>query len=292
MQIGVVFPQTEIGADREGVRAWAQAAQDLGFRHVTAYDHVLGADSARHPDLGKLYTADSMFHEPFVLYGFLAGVAPDLAPMTGIMVLPQRQTALVAKQAAEVDVLSGGRLRLGVGIGWNALEYQALGLPFRNRGRRLEEQVELLRRLWTERVLDFDGEYHSVDASGINPLPIQRPIPVWFGALSDVGLRRAARLGDGYLAASVTGESEWPRVIERLNEFLVEAGRDPAGFGLDAQVAVGDDHRETWIGTVESWRALGASHVSLLTVGQGLVGPDAHIERLRQAAQALGLDRE
>jgi probable F420-dependent oxidoreductase len=182
VQVGVVFPQTEIGADPAGVRAFAQAAEELGYQHLLAYDHVLGADVSARPDWAGPYTAEHQFHEILVLFGYLAGVAPGLELVTGVLVLPQRQTALVAKQAAEIDILTGGRFRLGVGLGWNFVEFEALGEEFRNRGRRAEEQIEVLRRLWTEPVVTFDGEYHRIPAAGINPLPIQRPIPIEAGS--------------------------------------------------------------------------------------------------------------
>src|SRR5882757_1142067 len=183
MQIGVVFPQTELGGDVGAVRAYARGVDELGFRHLLAYDHVLGADPEVHRDWTHRYTAATTFHEPFVLFGHLAALT-GLELVTSVLVLPQRQTALVAKQAAEVDLLSRGRLRLGVGLGWNAVEYEALGKSFSDRGRRVGEQVELLRRLWTEPTVNFDGTYETVTGAGLAPLPRQRPIPVWFGATS------------------------------------------------------------------------------------------------------------
>ena len=202
LKLGVVFPQTEIGADPGGVRAYAQAVQELGFDHLLAYDHVLGADDARHPDLVGPYRAEHMFHEILVLFGYLAGVAPGLELVTGVVITGQRQTALLAKQAAEIDVLTGGRFRLGLGIGWNPVEYEALGMNFSDRGRRLEEQIELLRRLWTEPVIDFDGRWHKVTAAGLNPLPVQRPIPIWIGGSAERALRRTALLGRRLLPAA------------------------------------------------------------------------------------------
>src|SRR6266545_3812452 len=177
IRVGVTFPQVEIGSDAGGVRAYAQAAQDLGYRHLLVYDHVLGADPAAYPGWAGPYTAQSMFHEPFVLFGYLAAAVPALELVTGVIILPQRQTALVAKQAAEVDVLTGGRLRLGVGIGWNEVEYEALNEDFHTRGRRIGEQIQVLRKLWTEPVVDFHGRYHSIPRAGILPMPVQRPIP-------------------------------------------------------------------------------------------------------------------
>ncbi|MGH3489331.1 MAG: LLM class F420-dependent oxidoreductase, partial [Actinopolymorphaceae bacterium] len=199
MRIGVVFPQTSIGADRGAIRTYAQAVEELGYTHLLAFDHVLGADPAQHPGWSGPYTHVSTFHEPFVLFGFLAGIS-SLELVTGVIVLPQRQTALVAKQAAEVDILTDGRSRLGVGIGWNTVEYEALGEDFHTRGRRMEEQIEVMRRLWTEPVLTFEGRDHRITAAGIAPLPVQRPVPIWLGAQSAPrSLRRAGRLGDGWM---------------------------------------------------------------------------------------------
>src|SRR3984957_11348408 len=181
MTTGVVFPQTEIGADAGAVRAYAQRVEELGFTHLLAYDHVVGADPAVHEGWDGPYDVTTTFHEPLVLFGYLAALT-SLELVTGIIILPQRQTALVAKQAAEVDLLTGGRLRLGVGLGWNAVEYEALGQEFGNRGRRVEEQVALLRRLWTEPSVTFEGDFERVTGAGLAPLPVQRPIPVWFGA--------------------------------------------------------------------------------------------------------------
>ena len=198
MQIGVTFPQTEIGADPKVVADYARAAESLGYDYLLAYDHVLGASTATRPDWQGPYTSESMFHEPFVLFGYLACAAPKLGLVTGVIVLPQRQTALVAKQAAQVDVLCGGRLRLGVGVGWNAVEYEGLGQAFSDRGKRADEQIALLRRLFCEPAVAFTGAHHVVSDAGINPLPVQRPIPIWIGGMSDAALRRAGRLGDGW----------------------------------------------------------------------------------------------
>jgi probable F420-dependent oxidoreductase len=269
------------------VRAYAQAAQELGFAHLLAYDHVLGGDLAAYPHLAGRYNVDSLFHEPFVLFAYLAAVAPKLELVTGVIVLPQRQTALVAKQAAEVDVLTGGRFRLGVGIGWNELEYEGLGMDFRTRGRRLDEQIELLRRYFTEPVVTFEGRFDRVTAAGINPLPVQRPIPIWIGASAEVGLRRAARVADGLFTLRPPEGMEWPEVVERLREMLAEEGRDPGSFGLEHRLNFPGGTPDDWRAEADRWRALGATHLSINTMGGGLVGPDAHIGALREAAAAL-----
>lgn len=289
VQIGVVFPQTEIGEDPGGVRAYAQAARELGFAHLIAYDHVLGGELAAYPQLAGRYTTDSLFHEPFTLFGYLAASAPGLELATGIVILPQRQAVLVAKQAAQVDLLTGGRHRLGVGIGWNELEFEGMGMEFRNRARRMEEQIELMRRLWTEPVVSFDGRYHQVTAAGINPRPVQRPIPVWIGAAAEPAVRRAARIADGLFLALPLAGLDWPASFEALHAMVAQAGRDPAAFGVETRLNVSAGTPEDWDALVQQWRALGASHVQVNTMGGGLVGPDAHIEKLRLVADVLGV---
>jgi probable F420-dependent oxidoreductase len=286
MQIGVVFPQTEIGADPGGVRAYAQAVQQLGYQHVLAYDHVLGADPAHHPGWSGPYTHQSMFHEPMVLYGYLAGVAPGLELVTAVIILPQRQTVLAAKQAAEVDILSGGKTRMGVGIGWNWVEYEGLGLDFRDRARRFEEQIEVMRRLWTTPVVTFAGRNHTITAAGINPLPVQRPIPIWIGASAETAIKRAAKIADGYFPQRPL-EGGWPATIDKLRGWLMAAGRDPNTFGIDQRIEATAGTPDDWRKTAEEWRAFGATHLSVNTMRAGLSGPDEHIERLRQAKQAL-----
>jgi probable F420-dependent oxidoreductase len=284
MHIGVVFPQTEIGADRGAIRAYAQRVEELGFAHLLAYDHVLGADPAVHAPWTGPYDVDTTFHEPFVLYGYLAAVT-SLELVTGIIILPQ-QTALVAKQAAEVDLLTGGRFRLGVGLGWNAVEYEALGKNFSDRGRRMDEQVGLMRQLWTQRSVTFAGEYDTVRAAGLAPLPVQRPIPVWFGASSQPAYRRVGRLADGWFPQMPPDSrlEEARQVVARAAE---EAGRDPAGIGMEARVSWGG--ADKLVDHVGRWRAAGASHVSVNTMGASLGGVDGHLAALTEAARALGL---
>lgn len=286
MQVGVVFPQTEIGPDPGGVRGFAAAAQELGYRHLLVYDHVLGADPSAHPGWSGPYSAESPFHEPFVLFGHLAALVPDLELVTGVLVLPQRQTALVAKQAAEVDVLSGGRLRLGVGIGWNAVEYEALGEEFGNRGRRVEEQIELMRRLWERPVVTFEGRYHRVTAAGINPRPVQQPIPIWIGGSAAPAIRRAARLAEGFFPQRPL-EGGWSATMEKLAGWLEEEGRDPARFGIEARIDVSEGTPDDWRAASREWESLGATHLAVTTMRGGLQGADAHIGRIAVAAEAL-----
>ena len=286
MKLGAVFPQTEIGADPGGVRAYIEAVQELGFDHLVAYDHVLGASAAVHTHLVGPYREQHLFHEILVLFGYAAAAAPELELVTAVVIAPQRQTALLAKQAAELDILTGGKFRLGLGIGWNDVEYEALGMNFHDRGRRFEEQIELMRRLWTEPLVDFDGRWHKVTAAGINPLPVQRPIPIWIGGSAEAALRRAARLADGYFPQRPL-EGGWPATLERMRGWLRKAGRDPAAFGINPRIDVGTGTPDDWRASVEEWRALGATHLTVLTVGGGLEGPDAHVERLREARAAL-----
>ena len=281
MQYGVVFPQTEFGNDPEAIKDYAQTAEALGYNYLLIYDHVLGAHPNRQPKLTGPYTYEDPFHEPMVLFGFLAAVTRQLQLVTGILILPQRQTALVAKQAAEVDVLSRGRLRLGIGIGWNYVEYDALGAAFHTRGRRVEEQIEVLRKLWTRPLITHHTAQHRIDNAGINPLPIQRPIPIWFGGAAEPVLKRAARLGDGWMPAGRPPDDRVKAYIERLHRYLEEAGRDRKNFGIDPWISIQGLNPEQWRQRVEAWRALGASHVAVDTMRAGFTSPQAHIDAIR-----------
>ncbi len=286
MQMGVVFPQTELGPEAGAIRAYGRQVEELGFRHVMAYDHVVGADPAVHRGWDGPYDVRTTFHEPMVMFGFLAALT-SLDLVTGIIILPQRQTALVAKQAAEVDLLSGGRFRLGVGLGWNQVEYEALGQEFRTRGRRIEEQVTLMRRLWTEESVTHEGEFDRVTGAGLAPLPVQRPIPVWFGAQSERAYRRAGRLADGWFP-QVSPGPELERAREIVDAAAREAGRDPARLGMEGRVSWrGDAGRLAE--QAERWRAAGATHLAVNTMGAGLASLGDHLGALEQAAVALGL---
>ena len=287
MDIGVVFPQTEIGGDVGAVRAYALAVDGLGFSHVLAYDHVLGADPAVHRDWDGPYDVATTFHEPFVLFGYLAALT-SLELVTGVIILPQRQTALVAKQAAEVDLLTGGKFRLGVGLGWNAVEYEALGKDFGDRGRRMSEQVALLRRLWTEQSVTFAGSYEKVTGAGLSPLPVQRPIPVWFGAQSRPAYVRVGQLGDGWFPQVPPG-LRLEEAREIIGQAAKEAGRDPARIGMEGSVRWGEDRADGLADDAGRWQAAGASHVTVNTMGARLGGADGHIAALTVAASALGL---
>jgi probable F420-dependent oxidoreductase len=286
MRVGVVFPQTELGGDPGAVRAYGETVEAVGYTHVLAYDHVVGADPAVHTGWAGPYDVNTTFHEPLVMFGYLAAITTSVELVTGVIILPQRQTTLVAKQAAEVDLLSGGRLRLGVGIGWNAVEYEALGKDFSNRGKRSGEQIDLLRQLWTEPSVTFDGTYEKVTGAGLAPLPVQRPIPVWIGAASAPGYRRAGRLADGWFPMMEPGPGlDNARGI--VEQAAVEAGRDPAAVGMEGRVTwSGDD--DALARDVAAWAAAGASHLSINTMGAGLTSVDEHLAVLTRVAGVIG----
>ncbi|WP_433797650.1 LLM class F420-dependent oxidoreductase [Actinoplanes sp. CA-252034] len=286
MRIGVIFPHAAVGADRGAIRAYAQAVEGLGYAHLRAADHVLGADRDVHPGWTRPYDVDTVIHEPFVLFGHLAALT-DLELVTAVIILPQRQTALVAKQAAQVDLLTGGRFRLGIGAGWNAVEFEALGKDFANRGRRYDEQIGLLRRYWTERSITHRGEFEQVTGAGIAPPPIQRPIPLWFGAGSAPAYRRVGRLGDGWFPLLQPGpELDEARAI--VDKAAVDAGRDPATIGLETTISW-TGSPDAVAGQVRAWREAGATHVAVNTTQPGITTVDQHIDALTLAAGALEL---
>jgi probable F420-dependent oxidoreductase len=288
MKLGAVFPQLESGADPIAIRDYAQAVEGMGYNHLLIYDHVLGASTATRPDWSGPYSSESVFHEPFVLYGYLAGLTKTLELVTAVIILPQRQTALVAKQAAEVDLLSGGRLRLGVGVGWNAVEYEGLNEQFGNRGARSEEQIALLRQLWAEPVVSFKGRWHTIDHAGINPLPPRRSIPIWIGGYSEATLQRVGAMGDGWFPWRAPNE-DMRAQIGRLHDYARAAGRDPAAIGLEPQLTVGRLPEQEWEGYVSGWQQLGATHLCVNTMGAGLRSLDEHIATLRTVKERLGL---
>jgi probable F420-dependent oxidoreductase len=283
MRIGVVFPQTEIGADPGAVRDYAEHVEELGFTHLLAYDHVVGADPKIHLGWDGPYDLHNTFHEPLVTFGYLAAVTTSLELVTGIVILPQRQAVLVAKQAAEVDLLSRGRLRLGVGLGWNAVEYEALGEDFSTRGKRCEEQVELMRKLWTEQTVTYHGTYHRVTGAGLAPLPVQQPIPVWFGASSPRACRRAGRLGDGWFPMVGPGP-KLEQARQELAHAATEAGRDPAQIAMEGRVSWNGNADDMADG-LRSWAEAGASHMSINTMDAGLASVDDHLAALTTAAE-------
>ena len=284
MKIGVVFPQTEIGQDPAVIRDYAQAVESMGFTHLLAFDSVVGANPDRPGGWDSPYTYRHAFHEPFVLFGFCAAVTRQIELVTGVIILPQRQTALVAKQAAEVDVLSGGRLRLGIGAGWNTVEFEALGEDFKNRGRRVEEQLEVMRRLWTQELVTFEGQWHRVPDAGIQPLPIQRPIPIWMGGDSDVVIRRAARLADGWITLpSFRPGAAAQQTVDRIHGLIREADRDPARFGIEARMALATLPPDERVAEMAAWRAMrGITHLCVNTMGLGLPSSGEHVRVLER----------
>src|SRR6478735_10689124 len=286
MQIGVVLPQTEIGSAVADVRAYGLRVEELGFAHILAYDHVLGADPEVHAPWNGPYNINTTFHEPFVVFGYLAAIT-SLEMVTGVIILPQRQTALVAKQAAEVDLLTSGRFRLGVGLGWNSVEYDALGKTFTDRGRRMSEQIVLLRRLWTESTVTHDGEFETVTGAGLAPLPVQRPIPVWIGGQSAPAYRRVGRLADGWFPQVAPGPK-----LDEANAIVADAahaaGRDPASLGMEGRVSWTDAGIGKLVDQVGRWQEAGATHLSVNTMNAGLGGVEAHLDTLAVVADALG----
>jgi probable F420-dependent oxidoreductase len=285
VDVGVVYPQTELRGDPGAVRQIGRAVEDLGFDHILAYDHVLGAVHAeRARQLTGPYSEQDPFHDPFVLFAYLAGITQRIQFATGVLVLPQRQTALVARQAADVDLLSGGRLRLGVGVGWNHVEYEALGQDFGTRGARQEEQIGLLRRLFTEPVVDFSGRFDRVDRAALVPKPT-RSIPIWLGGASEAAFDRAARLADGFIffAGGIDGAVDaWNAMRERLRVL----GRSLDDFGAEF-VARAQGGVDDLMAEIDAWREAGGTHVSVATMGLGLTSAEAHCEYLAAVADAL-----
>ncbi len=284
MQIGVTFPQTEIGADPVAIRDYAQAVEGLGYKHLVVFDHILGADPTNRPGW-RGYTYRDMFHEPFVLLGYLAALT-QLELVPAVIILPQRQTALIAKQAAEVNILTGGKLRLGVGVGWNPVEYEALGMNFSTRGRMIEEQVEVMRLLWSQDVISYKGRFHTITEAGLNPLPRGRSIPLWMGGSADVLLHRVARLGDGWFPQGPP-DDRMRESVERLHRYVREAGRDPGTVGIEARMNAREGDLNEWVRQTEGWRDLGATHISINTMGAGFKSPRDHIDAISRYKEAI-----
>lgn len=280
MKIGVVFPQLEIGTDPVIIRDYAQTVEGLGYDYLLAYDHVLGADPDVYQPQGFRYTYENMFYEPLVLFGYLAGATTSLEFATGILILPQRNAPLVAKQTATLDVLCEGRLRIGIGVGWNRAEMENLGYDFSTRGKRVNEQIEVLRALWTRPLVTFEGDTHTLREVGINPMPVQRPIPLWFGGAAEPVLRRMVKFGEGWMVSNpdpVSFKPGW----DQLGEYLEEAGRNPASFGLDVRVSVARQPVATWGGVIEQWRELGATHIGINTMDAGFESILDHVNVIR-----------
>ncbi len=276
MRIGAAIPQREIASDPAALAGFVRGAEELGYSHVLVFDHVVGAARTTRPDWDGRYDLSDPFHEPFTLLSWIAAQTHALELVTGVLVLPQRQTVLVGKQAAELDRLSGGRLRLGVGVGWNAVEYEALGIPFSSRGRRIEEQIHLLRRLWTEPHVTFEGRWDRIDSAGLNPGSVQRPIPIWIGGAADAVVERAASLADGWMPMLAPDEA-----ISRLMRNPRASARwqtpDRRPLGLEGRVTLRNLHRDDWAAQLRRWQAVGATHATVNTSGLGLRNHEAHL---------------
>ncbi len=280
MKIGAVFPQTEIGTDPGQIKEYAQALEDIGLDHILTFDHVMGGNAETH-NLKGPYKHTDMFHELFVLYGFLAAVTKNIELTSGIIILPQRQTALVAKQAAAIDILSQGRLRLGIGIGWNDVEYEALGMNFKDRGQRSEEQILLLRKLWCNELITFEGKWHKVTDAGLNPLPVQRPIPIWFGGHADAVMRRVARIGDGWFPLFEMND-EGKGLIDKLHHYMEESGRHSNEVGIETFINVSGKTPEQYKKEISDWKNAGATHISINTMGANFSSLAEHIEAIKE----------
>jgi probable F420-dependent oxidoreductase len=310
MKIGVIYPQTEFGTDTGALKEWTQGAEQLGLSHITAFDHVINANSASRPGWNPPYDLESQFYEPLALFCFMAGITGTIGFLTSILILPQRQTVLVAKQAACLDVLCGGRLRLGVGTGWNHVEYEALNVPFGERGEIFDDQIGVLRELWTKPAITLKTPYHAITDAGINPLPVQRPIPLWFGggSPSPFGIhpnmekvtRRIARLGDGWLLPGFAPFSrddlrtrggapneDAVEIIERFRGYVREYGRNPAKVGIEVTINTSRENQATWIDTAKFWQNLDVNYLSINTMFDGLRGCEQHLRRLEEAAKAI-----
>jgi probable F420-dependent oxidoreductase len=280
--LGAVFPHQQIGSDPDGLRAYVRGLEELGLAQLVAYDHVLGAGLDGRPDWRGPYSEHDVFHELFTLFAFFAALTERLAYATCVLVLPQRQAPLVAKQAAELQILSGGRFRLGVGTGWNEVEYEGMGVPFARRGARIEEQIALIRALWSNGTIDFDGSFHRVDDAGINPLP-DPPPEIWLGGgATQRALDRIARLADGWMMPGLPLDDARARLAE-LRRLTAEHGRDPSAMGLEVRLYLSRIPRERWRETAEAWSELGTTHLNLVTEGLGLTTVDEQLETLSDA---------
>ncbi len=284
MQLNAIFPTRDIGNDPAKIRDWAQAAEDLGYATIEVPDHVFGA--AARDGWTPVYNEKDPFHETFVMLGFLAAVTKRIRLSSGVLIAPQRQTGLIAKQAAEADLLSGGRLRLGIGVGWNHVEYEALGIDWKTRGARQAEQVEVLRRLWSEDLVSYSGRFHTLKDVNIMPPPVQRPIPIWFGGSSDAVVKRAARLGDGWMPI-IAPDEQGQQKLSLLRDELKVHGRDPAKFGIEGWLRTHDPDPQRWAELADGWRKLGADMVMLYPMYR-IPKYEDQIETLRRFKEVAG----
>ena len=297
MKVGVVFPQYEIEPDSGAIKEYTQAVEAMGFKHIVAIDHVLGANKASRPNWTATYHLETAFHEPFTLFAFMAGITEKIGFITGVIILPQRQTMLVAKQTACLDVFSNGRLRLGIGTGWNEVEYEGLNMSFADRGKVFDDQIEVLRALWTKPAVTLKTPYHTVTDAGINPLPVQRPIPLWFGGGNKTPAnlnfhnaekvqRRIARVGDGWIPPFAP-DDEASEALEKFGGYCREYGRDPATIGIEGFIGAYRTNQDRWADLTKAWQKLGATHMAVNPVGDGLQGVKAHLKRLEEVKAAL-----
>ena len=285
MEFGAVLPHNEIGTDPGAIKAYLQGVEAAGCTHLLIYDHVMGGDRNREGGFEGVYDKDTAFHEPFTFFAFAAAVTERIDLVSTVLILPQRQTVLVAKQAAEVALLSGNRLRLGVGTGWNKLEYQALNETFTNRGRRQAEQVDLMRKLWSEDSLTYHGEFHTIEGASINPRP-SKTIPIWFGGSSSALLERCGRLGDGWMPLG-GANAKSGAALDVIREHRVAAGKSMEGFGVQAQAQYAGGTPERWRAHSASWQSMGATHLALATHNAGPTDVDGHLARLHEYLAAV-----
>lgn len=279
MKYGAIFPQHELSPNPDNIRKFMQSVEAMGYDFVLAYDHILGANPERDGGWQGPYTHENQFHEVFSLFSYAAAITTRLEFATGILILPQRQTALAAKQAAQVDIYSNGRLRVGIGIGWNQVEMEGLGEDFSTRGKRSAEQVEVMKLLWQNELVTYEGEFHSLDDVGINPMPVQRPIPVWFGGHADPVLKRMAKYGDGWMPGGASPNSVGEK-IQKLRGYLQAEGRNPEDFGIDPFIPLYRIDTDERLAYLEQWRELGATHASILTMHAGFTTVDEHLAEL------------
>jgi len=265
MQLGASLPVGDIGTGPTIMRDYAQAVEGLGFDYLVCPDHVLGADPAKIPAGVRMGSNATAYHDPFVLFGFLAGVTKKIGFAAGVLILAQRQAALVAKQAACLDELSGGRFRLGVGVGWNEIEFQGLGMDFHTRGKRSEEQVRFMQALWANPTTTFDGKFHQLTDGGINPRPKSGKVPVWFGGHAEATLKRVAKYGDGFMPNRWPPGDEVLATFAKLREMIKAAGRKPEDVGLDVWVSPGKGTEEDWRRDISFWKKAGVTHITAHT---------------------------
>lgn len=286
IRVGAIFPQTEMRTNPQDIAKYATTIETMGFQHILVFDHVLGGSVEAYPHLKSRYNSASLFHEPLVLFGYLAAITSHLELVSGVIILPQRQTALVAKQASEIDILSSGRLRMGVGIGWDEIQFHAMNEQFSNRASRLEEQITLLRQLWRDDVIDFEGTYHTVKHAGINPLPTHRSIPIWIGASAEPAVRRAARIADGFISTALMGD-ELNNILRWIRDELDRNNRTPKEFGIEGRISLASGTEDDWKREFTLWQEAGASHLAFNTKDGQLHSFDEHLQVLERALRAV-----